>query len=264
MSIPIAVRPGLSILFLAVAASCAAATHAAGVSYQLDPGSRIDTGCFGPCDCAVRSTSMAGTFALSETAPDPLYRHFDLTDVQWKFEDRGGVVQITGSGHYQVGGEFAAMQRMQLDLSIDGQPAKHFDSGLVQGGGTFPFIDVEVPLHMEAQCVDTMLRVVASPQNAGVPHGGGARGLGRAVPNPFRESTQLGLVLQNDAPVTVVIRDAQGRRVRTLLSGPLAAGTHLLRWDGLDDLGVGVRPGVYVITARGAGFEYDRTLTRVH
>jgi hypothetical protein len=45
---------------------------------------------------------------------------------------------------------------------------------------------------------------------------------------------------------TVVIEDTQGRRVRNLIAGkPLAAGTHSLAWDGLDDHGKVVLPGIY-------------------
>src|SRR5262249_38675465 len=124
MSTLIAVRPSrfLAALLAALAATCAAARPAAAVAYKLDAGSRFETGCFnGPCDCGIRTLPMAGNFRLTETAPDPLYRYFDVSDVQWKFEDGSGVVQVTGSGHYQVGGEFVAMQRMELDLSVGGR-----------------------------------------------------------------------------------------------------------------------------------------------
>ncbi len=45
---------------------------------------------------------------------------------------------------------------------------------------------------------------------------------------------------------TVVLEDAQGRRVRNLIAGkPLTAGAHDLAWDGLDEEGQVVTPGTY-------------------
>ena len=48
----------------------------------------------------------------------------------------------------------------------------------------------------------------------------------------------IGLTLQEPGFVTVVIEDADGRRVRNLVSEtPMPAGPSVLYWDGLDDLG---------------------------
>ena len=64
-------------------------------------------------------------------------------------------------------------------------------------------------------------------------------------PNPFSDGTTIrfGLGTASDARVDVL--DVAGRRVRTLASGPFSAGTHTLRWDGIDDAGHSVAAGVY-------------------
>ena len=55
----------------------------------------------------------------------------------------------------------------------------------------------------------------------------------------------------------VRVLDCAGRLVRVLDSSTLAAGPHLLRWDGTDARGAAVRAGLYFI-------ELDRGTTREH
>jgi len=45
----------------------------------------------------------------------------------------------------------------------------------------------------------------------------------------------------------VIVYDAGGRRVRTLLDGPLEAGNHQIAWTGLSDNGSTAHSGVYFI-----------------
>ena len=44
-----------------------------------------------------------------------------------------------------------------------------------------------------------------------------------------------------------MVYDASGRRVRTLLDGPLEAGDHRIAWTGMTDNGASARPGVYFL-----------------
>jgi hypothetical protein len=65
-------------------------------------------------------------------------------------------------------------------------------------------------------------------------------------PNPFTRTARLTLTLAHEGPGSLAIYDVRGRLVRTLLRGALPAGRHEVRWDGLDDGGAAVAPGVYV------------------
>ncbi|MEP0545924.1 MAG: DUF1501 domain-containing protein [Rhodothermales bacterium] len=53
-------------------------------------------------------------------------------------------------------------------------------------------------------------------------------------PNPFTSRTTIRFRLGDAGPVQVRVFDLQGREVRTLVDGPLAAGTHSLSFEALD------------------------------
>lgn len=66
-----------------------------------------------------------------------------------------------------------------------------------------------------------------------------------AVPEPLRGRTELGFDLPRAGRVELVMHDAAGRRVRTLLRGSLAPGPQRVAWDGRDDQGAPLPGGVY-------------------
>ena len=75
----------------------------------------------------------------------------------------------------------------------------------------------------------------------------------RAFPVPSMAGVRMSFRLPAPGPATVFISDARGRRVRTLVSEPaLPAGEHAAAWDGADDHGARVAPGVYFGTVRSA------------
>jgi len=74
-------------------------------------------------------------------------------------------------------------------------------------------------------------------------------------PNPFNGSTLIPLILADQAHVDVVIHNLLGQQVRRLLNQSLQGGEHLLRWDGLNDDGLQLATGVYIIRVRLAGTE---------
>lgn len=63
-------------------------------------------------------------------------------------------------------------------------------------------------------------------------------------PNPFRPRTVIGFSLPAASPYQLTIVDAGGRRVRSF-AGSAAAGASSVVWDGRDDAGHAVAPGVY-------------------
>jgi hypothetical protein len=74
-----------------------------------------------------------------------------------------------------------------------------------------------------------------------------ATGLALAAPwpNPTTGSSHVGFDLPRAADATLVVLDLQGRRVRSLVRGMQTAGRHQVDWDGRDESGSLVGPGVY-------------------
>lgn len=66
-------------------------------------------------------------------------------------------------------------------------------------------------------------------------------------PNPFNPRTTISFRLSAEVPVRVTVHDLQGRKVRTLADGAMAAGDHELLWDGLTGTEGPAASGVYVV-----------------
>jgi len=69
-------------------------------------------------------------------------------------------------------------------------------------------------------------------------------------PNPFNPTTEITFVLPQRSDVDLTVYDVEGRRVRTLVAGTLAAGTKRVTWNGRDAHGNEVSSGVYFCTLR--------------
>lgn len=91
-------------------------------------------------------------------------------------------------------------------------------------------------------------------------------GMEAAFPNPFDDRTSLRFALESNARnVRIEVYDVQGRRVRTLLDGPVTRGAHVVGWDSRDDTGARVAAGVYFARYSVDGRERDgRKMTVLH
>ena len=69
-----------------------------------------------------------------------------------------------------------------------------------------------------------------------------------AYPVPFDRSTRLAFDLPRAAYVTLRVHDVSGRIVATMISEWRPAGRYSASWDGLDDSGRSLPPGVYMAT----------------
>jgi hypothetical protein len=88
--------------------------------------------------------------------------------------------------------------------------------------------------------------------------------LSEAVPNPSRGDVVFALSLPHAGPVSLLVYDLQGRRVRTLVDAVFPAGEQRVTWDGRDGGGHAAAPGVYfarVLTPMGAR---TRRIVRIH
>jgi glucose/arabinose dehydrogenase len=82
-------------------------------------------------------------------------------------------------------------------------------------------------------------------------------------PNPARGESTLRLTLAGPGRARLAIHDAQGRHVRTLLDADLPAGPHSASWDGTDDRGRAVPPGLYLALLEAEGRTHARRIVRL-
>jgi len=222
------------------------------IQYSLFKSADFGYGCDGPCACPfVFSGSLDGTFTFYRTSVDPLYTHYALLNILWHYPVPGTdkIATITGHGTYDIGGEVANMQRMQLDVVTDGVLAQHFDSGLVPARGIFPAIDIDVRLAVNV-CVDSVLHVVAGPQGTESVGPGGAALRLSAAPNPTRAGSDVVLVLPEAETGRVDVLSVTGRAIATLASGAFPAGENRWHWDGRAAGGADAGVGVFWVRAR--------------
>ena len=222
------------------------------IQYALFTKSDLTYGCTGPCACPQISTGpLAGTFTLYRTGVDPLYTHYALLNILWRYPvpGTGKTAVLSGRGTYDIGGEFALVHRMQLDVTTDGVLEQHFDSGLVPVRGSFPAIDIDVHAPMNV-CIDSILHVIAGPQGTESvpPSGPGMRLV--ASPNPTRAGADVVLTLPEAEAGDVMVLNVAGQGVAVLAHGMLPAGESRWHWDGRTSAGTDAGAGVFWVRAR--------------
>jgi hypothetical protein len=102
-----------------------------------------------------------------------------------------------------------------------------------------------------------------APTGVDVVPAAGAWAIEPARPNPFTDALSVPLSMESAATVQAAVYTADGRRLRTLADGRFAAGSHVLAWDGRDEAGRAVAPGVYFVRVRGAGEARTAKVTRI-
>ncbi len=70
--------------------------------------------------------------------------------------------------------------------------------------------------------------------------------LAQNYPNPFNASTKISFALDRSGDARLVIYDLLGRKVKTLVSSYMEAGSHEIVWNGTDDTGDDVSSGIYM------------------
>ena len=131
--------------------------------YRLNVDSSFMEGCFPPCECPdMIPVPVNGTFLLIPAGFDGLFNNYAVTNVDWVISLNGTRTNVTGSGTYKVGGEFAVQQELSLNLQIGAGSVEHFDSGLMAELVLFPQIKATVSLHGMV-CFDKVFKVSASP-----------------------------------------------------------------------------------------------------
>jgi hypothetical protein len=88
--------------------------------------------------------------------------------------------------------------------------------------------------------------------------------LGVGVPNPASSRSLISYAMPAQGTVDLAVYDVSGRRVRSIVGGPMGAGVHEAVWDLRDDTGGLVRAGVYYYRLAVAGQTFTRRLVALN
>lgn len=88
--------------------------------------------------------------------------------------------------------------------------------------------------------------------------------LGQSSPNPFSSTTAIDYEVASGGNVELRIFDVSGRLVRTFANGQQPAGRHRVVWDGRDETGGSVSPGVYFYQLKVADFLGSKRMVRLN
>lgn len=125
---------------------------------------------------------------------------------------------------------------------------------------------VETSSESDAYPLASVVRIDFEPISTGVaaPRTGaalpGVLHLFPNQPNPFSEGTRIAFRLPRTDAVKLRIYAVNGRHVRDLLDGEAAAGLHDVSWNGCDDNGRHVAPGVYFYQLIAPGVDESRRM----
>ena len=87
--------------------------------------------------------------------------------------------------------------------------------------------------------------------------------LSQNQPNPFNPGTRIEFEMPRTQDVRVEVHTVDGKRIRTLYHGELAAGRHELDWNGRDDHGRLLPSGVYLYRLKTDDHEESRRMTLI-
>ena len=154
-------------------------------------------GCFAPCMCLVYDPphvgTLGGTFTLRFSHQDTWTSYYDVVDVSLNASnDVENNVLYTGTGTYEIGGDFVLTERMVLTLTphyeeFEGEPLV-FDSGykIVTGEHQhFPNLSIELETEV-ADCQKRWMKIdttAAPPCAADIGGTGGEIGADNQLDN---------------------------------------------------------------------------------
>jgi ligand-binding sensor domain-containing protein len=189
----------------------------------------------------------AGSYDLYELAADQSVTTHDSNEVDilrypindieadwdgylWLATDGGGLIRMAGdlSGYTQynvstTSGQIPQDNITHMEIYNNVVWISTADSGIVRVDGVISSIDngdiSNTPTHFE---------------------------LSQNYPNPFNPSTSITFTLDQPGYASVQVFNSLGQLVTTLADGSYKAGSHTLRWDGLDAGGNQVASGIYL------------------
>jgi hypothetical protein len=163
-------------------------------------------------------------------------------------------------GGYDVAVRLDQIQSWQLfwmpvDVTIHAADGAHtFVAADSLPSQLFVFHVEQPPLSVEIDRDEWILRSVQATVTAvDGPPGRPLVRLMPARPNPVRERAALSFWLPAPSAVRLTVVDVTGAQVRSLAEAAFAGGMHEVAWDGRDDRGRRLAPGVYTLRLEASG-----------
>jgi len=132
--------------------------------------------------------------------------------------------------------------------------------GTFQGYSNEPYYDDTNAMRLLKQAIEWAASrestAISGPRTAPLQRAG----LGAAAPNPFRFQTTIDYSLVSAGWASFAVYDLAGNLVRTLVADALPAGPGKVTWNGTDDKGRTVAPGVYICHLQARGTSLSRKL----
>ncbi len=189
-------------------------------------------------------------------------RHFSVdyepaTDEQRYLTMAGYDYRTGGYRPYDVGGEPAEVRVLMTVGPFDLEPGAEYEVWLAlvgaSYGGAGQVPAERDPIELARRC--RWAQEIFAESFAGIVQEGWPvpAELPAVAPNPFRAAATVSWTVARAGHVDIEVLDVAGRRVRTLRSGDMPAGSYRARWDGADNRGDRVARGVYFIRLTAGG-----------
>lgn len=171
------------------------------------------------------------------------------------FNPQSGSLRLASAGNQPLGNGGVTLEFVGFDISASTP------------------VPTDIPVSLNAflfnegkpipQIVNGTIRVRSSVDvEGGVPV---ALSLGPIEPNPASAETRIALAFPSGgATARLAVYGLDGRRVRTLLDGHVAAGERAVSWDATDDAGRRVEPGIYFVRLEWGTQHLQRKLAVLH
>jgi hypothetical protein len=162
---------------------------------------------------------------------------------------------VLHAGAWSFDTVFAATRRAAMALDHQGRPTIALEAGGIQ----LAVLESGAGAKSPARPLAAAEEIVDAPADAGIPEGEL-----RAWPLPNRgASMNVAFAVPQPGPVDLAIYDLAGRRVRALVPERAAGGASAARWDGHDERGGDVQPGVYFLRLQSGAYARQLKVVRV-
>jgi hypothetical protein len=168
-----------------------------------------------------------------------------------------GILTVAESGANAVGSGSNELQILEFALS----PSVPVGTNLPITLGNFICNEG----HPSAQITSGVIQVRTSTDVT--PQSELSFALGSARPNPTSGSCRMRFTIPSEitgqSPVSLAVYGVDGRRLKTLVSGPMGAGAHEAVWNGRDESGADAPAGLYFVRLEWRGRELTTKLARI-